>query len=333
MGMTIFISWFILAAVMGAIAQSKGKSFGLWFILSVLLSPLVAGFCLVITLMPSSSNSNGSAIIDDFEEKWSTLTKYDEGTKNAVKQIEVYGSDAIDELKKVLRATNDLTRLPIIADQIAKDFQIKIDNKNQKLAAHAAREIQKKIEEDKIRISEQIEADKIRISEQIAKEANNIIWRKRARYALFGIIVLCIVCGAIVVKNKNLKAMRERAESYTDPQTGLMWAGNGNIAGEKMIWNNALSWAKSLNYGGYSDWRLPSGEEFEAFAKRGGPRPSEWFNRNGFNNVQVCWYWSSSTYANGTDSAWGVNMYDGFVDDYDKASSNGCVWPVRSGQF
>lgn len=74
-------------------------------------------------------------------------------------------------------------------------------------------------------------------------------------------------------------------EIYLDPQTGLMWARNGNIAGKRMTWDEAMSWVKKLNYAGYSDWRLPTIEELEAFVKLGGEIPSEWFNANGFSNA------------------------------------------------
>ncbi|MDD2364765.1 MAG: DUF1566 domain-containing protein [Desulfuromonadaceae bacterium] len=118
---------------------------------------------------------------------------------------------------------------------------------------------------------------------------------------------------------------------YTDPQSGLQWARNGNIAGKEMNWNDAMRWAENLNYAGYSDWRLPTKEELETFAKRGGNRPSEWFNANGFSGVRSGYYWSGSTYANGTDSAWFVSMVSGYVGSNYKSSSY-CVWPVRSGQ-
>jgi hypothetical protein len=73
-----------------------------------------------------------------------------------------------------------------------------------------------------------------------------------------------------------------------------MWARNGNIAGETMRWEDAMKWAKNLNYVGYSDWRLPTIEELETFVGRGGKRPTEWFNANGFNSVQSNLYWSST---------------------------------------
>jgi hypothetical protein len=270
----------------------------------------------------TSQTENVSTTNDDFEEKWITLINYDEGTKNAVKQLEVYGSDAIDELKKVLRATNDPTRLPMVVDKIAKDIQSQNEIKKQKLADENAREIKSKIE-----------ADKIRIAEQIAKEENKIIWWKRFRYVVFGIMVLSIVvCGFMAVTNKMAKSKaiaRERAQSYTDSQTGLMWAGNGYIADKGMSWTDAVNFTKNFHYGDYTDWRLPSKEELEVLVKRGGRRPSEWFNANGLNNVQPDYYWSSSTDVNSTDGAWGVHMGYGFLYHYDKTKYL-YVWPVRA---
>ncbi len=119
---------------------------------------------------------------------------------------------------------------------------------------------------------------------------------------------------------------------YTDPKTGLIWARDGNIAGKSMNWSDAMNWAKNLNYGGYNDWRLPTKEEFESFSRRDGDKPSQWFNANGFNDVQSDRYWSSSSYSHNTFYAWFVYMLNGNVlysfKTYDKN-----VWPVRSGQF
>jgi hypothetical protein len=126
-------------------------------------------------------------------------------------------------------------------------------------------------------------------------------------------------------------AERERL-IYTDPQTGLMWVRNGNLAGQKMNWSDAMKWAKNLNYGGYNDWRLPTKEEFKSFSKRGGNKPSQWFNANGFDNIQSVSYWSGSSYADSTDNAWYVYMDDGFLNYLDKGYSYS-VWPVRSEQF
>jgi hypothetical protein len=115
---------------------------------------------------------------------------------------------------------------------------------------------------------------------------------------------------------------------YTDPQTGLMWARNGNIAGKEMNWNEAMEWVKNLNYGGYSDWHLPTKEEFESLAELARESLADWFNANGFNNVLSCYYWSSSTDANYSGGAQVVGVGNGYrgygfkVDNYN-------VLPVR----
>ena len=121
--------------------------------------------------------------------------------------------------------------------------------------------------------------------------------------------------------------------TFYDQSTGLMWAKNGNIAGEEMNWVDAMRWVKNLNYGGYSDWRLPTRKELGSFSKLGGDRPSQWFNANGFDAVQSAYYWSSSSSdANIRSDAWLVSMFSGYVL-YDSKSSSYFVWPVRSGQF
>jgi len=129
---------------------------------------------------------------------------------------------------------------------------------------------------------------------------------------------------ATVAEHKRLREERERI-IYIDSSTGLMWVKNGNIAGGAMNWNDTIGWVKSFNYGGYSDWRLPSNEEILAFAKRGGSRPSEWLNSNGFNSVQSE-YWSDRN-----NRYWGANMSYGWSYDGSNNSGNYYVWPVRGG--
>ncbi|MGB4600645.1 MAG: DUF1566 domain-containing protein [Trichlorobacter sp.] len=95
-----------------------------------------------------------------------------------------------------------------------------------------------------------------------------------------------------------------------------------------MIWRQAMEWVKSLRVGGYTDWRLPTREELEAFANQGGERPAGYFNNSGFRDVQAGHYWSSSIYASSAYDAWGVYMGYGYVGSYEKGSHY-YVWPVR----
>lgn len=116
-----------------------------------------------------------------------------------------------------------------------------------------------------------------------------------------------------------------------DSRTGLMWPRNANIARKAMDWQGAMDWARGLSYAGYSDWRLPTKDELAAFVKRGGNRPADWFNANGFIDVQSMIYWSSSPHAGYPSYVWFVSLELGIVGGITKGNRS-YVWPVRSGQ-
>ncbi len=48
---------------------------------------------------------------------------------------------------------------------------------------------------------------------------------------------------------------------WTDPSTGLMWAGKDN--GKDVSWKKAMNYCHDLRLAGYSDWRLASLEELK----------------------------------------------------------------------
>ena len=138
--------------------------------------------------------------------------------------------------------------------------------------------------------------------------------------------------------------------TISDNLTGLVWAQNANLLGTvdadnntdftdypgTVTWQHALNYIKRLNrlnYLGYSDWRLPNKREIRSlvdYAHLGPALPSA----HPFLNVQLYYgyYWSSTSGANDTSSAWfmGVSTYGWVV--YKNKSSGGLVWPVRSGQ-
>ncbi len=128
----------------------------------------------------------------------------------------------------------------------------------------------------------------------------------------------------LIASAECTKKIRMDPLIYIDPSSGLMWARNGNIANKGMSWDDAMGWVKKLNYVSCNDWRLPTKEELETFAKRGGIRPFEWYNANGFNNVQDDVYWTSTS----STLAWGVFMYEFSASEYYKTSWKK-VWPVR----
>jgi len=90
---------------------------------------------------------------------------------------------------------------------------------------------------------------------------------------------------------------------------------------------------KKLNYGGYSDWRLPTKDELAFFVKRFNSSTSVRFKTSEFINVKAGWYWSATEILSGL--AWAVNMEDGGVayNFSQKDRGNGFyAWPVRVGK-
>jgi len=155
--------------------------------------------------------------------------------------------------------------------------------------------------------------------------------------AFLAIHGLAIYNGSVVTS--QFKQQREQL-IYTDPQTGLMWTKNGNIAVDTMGWNDSIAWIKKLNngnynYGGFNDWRLPTKDELVAFRQRGGRRGSNWIKANGFKNVMYH-YWTSTEERGSKDwfvssKAWVISMEVNFDMPYDKTGDY-FVWPVRGGQ-
>ncbi len=92
------------------------------------------------------------------------------------------------------------------------------------------------------------------------------------------------------------------------------------------------------------DWRLPTKEEWEAmiddkYVKSDWSQPAlsnaagtcKWEEGDAFSGVQTIYYWSSTTDAGYTASAWLVGLGYGYVY-YGVKTDAYYVWPVRGGQ-
>ena len=97
--------------------------------------------------------------------------------------------------------------------------------------------------------------------------------------------------------------------TITDQATGLMWMQNDN--GLAIAWEDALSYAESYSYAGYSDWRLPDIKELQSILDY--TRSPETTNSaaidpafnctqitNEAGNADYAWYWSNTTFCSQT---------------------------------
>lgn len=128
--------------------------------------------------------------------------------------------------------------------------------------------------------------------------------------------------------------------TITDNLTGLMWLKDaGCFAGQK--WQDSFDKVKDFNsdyekyscYGykaGYNDWRLPNVKENFSLIDYLSNNPALPLNAvYQFVNLRSV-YWSSTTFANKTASAWTLDIWDGNVQADVKDVFN-FIWPVRSG--
>ena len=115
--------------------------------------------------------------------------------------------------------------------------------------------------------------------------------------------------------------------TVTDIETKLMW--QQGTAVDKMNWDDAMSYCLYLSLAGYTDWRLPTLDELKTLVDL----DARWLkiNYTYFPNTLSDSYWSSTTYADSTNGAWGVGFSYGKVDHGWKGGRLN-VRAVRGGQ-
>jgi hypothetical protein len=126
---------------------------------------------------------------------------------------------------------------------------------------------------------------------------------------------------AQAVQVQNLKCVRTDGRfcdhgdgTVTDTKTGLMWQQRDDNV--ERNWNDAMAYCSNLNLNGLQGWRLPNKEELVSIvdetqkpAVNAKFFPDTKYSESGllFVNSDRC-YWSSTTYAIHTGSAWLVNF-------------------------
>jgi hypothetical protein len=115
--------------------------------------------------------------------------------------------------------------------------------------------------------------------------------------------------------------------AVADDTTNLMW-----VAGEseRMAWEAAGEYVKTLTVASCTDWRLPTVEELFCLADRTKFNPA--IDKTFFPQCDGGWYWSSTVDASSPgDCAWYVYFYYG-ISYYDHQNVKGLVRAVRSRQ-
>lgn len=101
--------------------------------------------------------------------------------------------------------------------------------------------------------------------------------------------------------------------TITDLATGLMWTQSDNGAG--VSWENALEYAETLEFAGYSDWRLPNVKELHSILDYSrapdvtssaaiDPMFAASTITNEMGNLDYPYYWTSTTFEPGRDAVY-----------------------------
>jgi len=84
-----------------------------------------------------------------------------------------------------------------------------------------------------------------------------------AKVAMFLLFVSAIQASAQSAPEGQSRAPETQVPgTWTDPSTGLMWAGRDN--GRDVSWKGAVKYCRNLRLAGYSDWRLATLAELGA---------------------------------------------------------------------
>ncbi|NQT58991.1 MAG: DUF1566 domain-containing protein [Bacteroidetes bacterium] len=114
-----------------------------------------------------------------------------------------------------------------------------------------------------------------------------------------------------------------------DALTGLLWKQEPyNTA---VTWEDAMIHAENLDYGGYSDWRLPNRNEMRSLVSYGASSNDMYLSGKFDTTIpEGRFWWTSTTYASpyGSSRAWVIYLDTGNSVDMPKTDKHYC-WVVR----
>jgi len=105
-----------------------------------------------------------------------------------------------------------------------------------------------------------------------------------------------------------------------DSRYNLIWQDSYGSSSEikKLEWQDAINYCENLQLAGYEDWRLPNFNELYYLANRNYYSPSI---DKVFENIEIDFYWTSTTYVKDKTIAWLVNFNSG-DDGWDSKKNN-----------
>ena len=117
-----------------------------------------------------------------------------------------------------------------------------------------------------------------------------------------------------------------------DNNTGLEW--QQTISEDTFTWDDAVSHCENLEYGGYSDWRLPTPQELLTIVDNSKYNPA--FNATYFPYTptgSTSYLWTNKEFKEDTSQAWAFGTYLGFIHYGKSKSSTFDVICVRGNKF
>jgi hypothetical protein len=116
----------------------------------------------------------------------------------------------------------------------------------------------------------------------------------------------------------------------TDSVTNLQWQDDNTSNTSQVDWEAAIKYCEdNVTLGDFDDWRLPNINELTSLVDET-YSDNNWFFP-AFKSTITSYYWSSTTFASVSSSAWNVFFYDG-LQYYNTKTYSFFVRCVRAGQ-
>lgn len=119
------------------------------------------------------------------------------------------------------------------------------------------------------------------------------------------------------------------AELIKDSLTGLLWSKDCSLVEYPLTWEDSFALIEEMNREerfDRSDWRLPNRREMRSLIDHSQKNPALPI-ANPFVNINLGWYWTSTTAARNAAYAWYVHLEGGRMF-YGKKTDYYWIWPV-----